>query len=90
MEAKDLIVYICMIILFACLVTSYVYLVRYEMFTSTIITGACTLLWIILTYVFFTGNPELAVPFLFINQGMVMFFAFYSFGVSHLNSISLK
>jgi hypothetical protein len=47
-------------------------------------------LWIALTSIFFSGNPDLAVPFLFINQGMVMFFAFYSFGVSHLNSTSLK
>lgn len=60
------------------------------MFTSTIITGVCTLLWIGLTSIFFFGTPDLAVPFLFINQGMVMFFAFYSFGVSHLNSTSLK
>jgi len=85
-----LIVYILMLLLFICLITSYVYLVRYEMFTSTIITGACTFLWIALTSIFFSGNPDLAVPFLFINQGMVMFFAFYSFGVSHLNSTSLK
>lgn len=85
-----LIVYILMTLLFGCLITSYVYLVRYEMFTSTIITGASTLLWIVLTYIFFSSNPESAVPFIFINQGMVLFFALYSFSVSHLYSTSLK
>ena len=60
------------------------------MLTATIVIGACTLLWIILTYFFFSATPEYVIPFLFINQGMVMFFALYSFAISYLYSTSLK
>ena len=60
------------------------------MLTATIIIGICTLIWIALTSLFFSVNPEHAIPFLFINQGMVMFFALYSFAISYLYSTSLK
>ena len=90
MEANNFFVFLAMITLFICLIVSYVYLIQYQMLTATIVIGACTLLWIVLTSLFFSVNPEHVIPFLFMNQGMVMFFALYSFAISYLYSTSLK
>jgi hypothetical protein len=90
MDVYEIGVYFLMVVLFACLVISYIYLTQYQMITATFMIALCTFIWIVLTCLFFSVNPEHAIPFLFINQGMVMFFSLYSFAISYLYSTSLK
>ena len=90
MDVYEIAVYFLMAVLFICLVISYLFLIQYQMFTATFMIALCTLLWIVLTSLFFSINPEHAIPFLFINQGMVIFFALYSFAISYLYSTSLN
>ena len=89
MEVRITFVYVLMVILSILLIVSYVYMGSRNILVTTIITGVCTFLWTAITSLYFMSDPDLVMPFLFINQGLVIFVSLYSIGVSHVNVISL-
>jgi hypothetical protein len=101
METRLMFVYASMVILAACLVTTYVLIgqkvggkdnnneLSKQLTTIFIITGVCTLIWTVMTYFYFMANTEHTLPYLILSNGLIMFISLMSLGASTLQSFTI-
>ena len=102
MAGQPMQVYIFMIILGIMLIATYIYIgtkvgnrdtnneLSKNVTIIAIVTGICVFIWTFLIYMYFSADTSIAIPYLFISQGFLMFFALTALGMSSIQSVNVN
>jgi cytochrome bd-type quinol oxidase subunit 2 len=98
MPEKPVMVYVFMAILGIMLIAAYIYIgtkvgnrdtnneLSKNVTIIAVITIICVSIWTFLIYMYFSADTSIAIPYLFISQGFIMFFSLTALGVSSIQS----
>ena len=98
---KSMVIYVFMIILGMMLIAAYIYIgtkvgnrdtnneLSKYVTVIAVITAICSFLWTLLIYMYFSADTSIAIPYLFISQGFIMFFSLTALGMSSIQSVTV-
>jgi hypothetical protein len=99
MAGQPMVIYVFMVILGMMLIASYIYIgtkvgtretnneLSKNVTIIAVITAICTFIWTLLIYMYFSVDTSIAIPYLFISQGFIMFFSLTALGMSSIQSV---